>query len=87
MQARSEDAWPAVSPKAAMPVPTEYSPRTLANLAVAVRLADAAILYDPRDVTPGTHTAVAICKRDWVQEKVSSLPEWAQSVLSGAGMG
>ena len=62
-------------------------PRTLANLAAAVRLADLAILYDSQGVTPGTHTAVAICKRDWTQKNVSPLPEWAQSVLSGAAMG
>jgi len=37
-------------------------PRTLAHLTQAVRLADAAILYDSADVTPGTHTAVATCK-------------------------
>lgn len=62
-------------------------PRTLANLAVAVRLADLAILYDSQDVTPGTHTAVAICKREWTQEKVHPLPEWTQRVLTGSGMG
>ena len=62
-------------------------PRTLANLAVAVRMADAAILYDSEAVAPGTHTAVAICKRDWTQEKVNPLPEWTQRVLRGAGIG
>ena len=56
-------------------------PRTLANLAVAVRLADAAILYDSQDVKPGTHAAVAVCKRDWTQEQVSPLPRWAQRLL------
>ena len=56
-------------------------PRTLANLANAVRVADAAILYDSQDVTPGTHTAVALCKRDWTQELVQPLPVWAQRVL------
>lgn len=62
-------------------------PRTLANLAVAVRLADAAVLYDSQDVNPGTHSVVAICKRDWTQEKVSPLPQWAEKVLGGAGTG
>jgi len=56
-------------------------PRTLAHLVHAVRLADAAILYDSADVTPGTHTAVASCKGDWTQELVQPLPEWARRVL------
>ena len=59
-------------------------PRTLANLAVAVRLADVAILYDSEAVSPGTHRAVAICRRNWTEEKVSPLPGWAKTVLSGA---
>ena len=45
------------------------------------RLADAAILYDSADVTPGTHTAVATCKGDWTQELVQPMPEWARQVL------
>ena len=56
-------------------------PRTLANLAVAVRLADVAILYDSEAVSSGTHKMVAICRRDWTEEKVSPLPAWATSVL------
>lgn len=56
-------------------------PRTLANLTQAVRLADAAVLYDSQDVTPGTHTAVALCKGTWTQELVQPLPAWAQHVL------
>ena len=56
-------------------------PRTLANLAVAVRLADAAILYDSEAVSPGTHRAVAVCRREWTEEKVSPLPDWAKNVL------
>ncbi len=67
------------------PVPPERIlaryPRTLANLTQAVRLADAAILYDSADVTPGTHTAVASCKGDWTQELVQPMPEWARRVL------
>ena len=57
-------------------------PRTLANLAVAVRLADVAILYDSEAVSPGTHKAVAICRRDRTDEMVSPLPVWAKKVLS-----
>ena len=61
-------------------------PRTLANLAIAVRLADVAILYDSEAVSPGTHRAVAICRRDWTEERVSPLPGWALTVLSAAGV-
>jgi predicted ABC-type ATPase len=71
------------------PVPPERIlaryPRTLTNLARAVRVADAAILYDSQDVTPGTHTAVALCKKDWTQELVQPLPAWAQRTLWGNG--
>jgi len=67
------------------PVPPERIlaryPRTLAHLTQAVRLADAAILYDSADVSPGTHTAVATCKGDWTQELVQPVPEWARQVL------
>lgn len=67
------------------PVPPERIltryPRTLAHLTQAVRLADAAILYDSADVTPGTHTAVATCKGDWTQELAQPMPEWARRVL------
>lgn len=59
---------------------TRY-PRTLANLTQAVRQADAAVLYDSQDVTPGTHTAVAICKGTWTKELVQPLPQWAQQIL------
>ncbi|MCZ8251726.1 MAG: zeta toxin family protein [Hylemonella sp.] len=58
-------------------------PRTLAHLTRAVRLADAAVLYDSQDVTPGAHTAVALCKKAWTQELVQPLPGWAQRVLWG----
>lgn len=67
------------------PVPPERIlaryPRTLAHLTHAVRLADAAILYDSADVSPGTHTAVATCKGNLTQELVQPLPEWARRVL------
>ena len=67
------------------PVPPERIlaryPRTLAHLTQAVRLADAAILYDSADLSPGTHTAVATCKGDWTQELVQPMPKWARHVL------
>lgn len=59
-------------------------PRTLAHLTVAVRLADLAILYDSEAVSPGTHRAVAICRRGWTEEKVNEMPAWAQRVLNVA---
>lgn len=59
-------------------------PRTLANLTQAVRLADAAVLYDSHDITPGTHSAVALCKGTWTKELVQPLPQWAQQVLWGS---
>jgi predicted ABC-type ATPase len=57
-------------------------PRTLANLAVAVRLADVAILYDSEAVGLGTHRMVAICKQDWTEEKVIPLPRWVLTILN-----
>lgn len=56
-------------------------PRTLTNLTHAVRLADAAVLYDSQDVMPGTHSAVAMCNGTWTKELVQPLPAWAQHVL------
>jgi predicted ABC-type ATPase len=68
------------------PVPAnrilERYPRTLAHLIDAVRLADAAVLYDSHDATPpDTLTAVALCKGDWTKELVQPQPAWAQQVL------
>lgn len=56
-------------------------PRTLANLAIAVRRADAAILYDSQAVETETHKAVAVCKGDVTQVLIDPLPRWAQSIL------
>jgi predicted ABC-type ATPase len=56
-------------------------PRTLQHLTHAVRQANAAVLYDSHDVSPGTHTAVAMCKGSWTKELVSPLPAWAHQVL------
>jgi len=56
-------------------------PRTLAHLNHAVRMANAAILYDSADLSPGTHAAVATCKADETQELVQPMPEWARRVL------
>jgi predicted ABC-type ATPase len=56
-------------------------PRTLTNLSQAVRLADAAVLYDSSDPASGTQKAVALCKGAWTQELVTPLPAWALQVL------
>jgi predicted ABC-type ATPase len=56
-------------------------PRTLAHLTQAVRLADAAILYDSACVSPGTHIAVATCQGNGTQELMQPMPEWARRVL------
>jgi predicted ABC-type ATPase len=67
------------------PVPAqrilERYPRTLANLVKAVRLADAAVLYDSSESAADTQRAVALCKGSWTQELVSPLPAWARQLL------
>ncbi|WP_233505931.1 zeta toxin family protein [Rhodoferax lacus] len=60
----------------------ERYPRTLANLSRAVRLADAAVLYDSSDSAAETQKAVALCKGAWTQELVAPLLAWAQQVLA-----
>jgi predicted ABC-type ATPase len=59
----------------------ERYPRTLANLVKAVRLADAAVLYDSSESAADTQRAVALCKGSWTQELVSPLPAWARQLL------
>lgn len=56
-------------------------PRTLANLAIGVRQADAAILYDSPAVEAGTHKAVAVCKGRVTQVLTDPLQRWARLVL------
>jgi predicted ABC-type ATPase len=53
-------------------------PRTLANLKRAVRIADAAILYDSSNI----HQAVAQCKGDQTFIVRQPLPQWAMTVLA-----
>jgi predicted ABC-type ATPase len=57
-------------------------PRTMAHLAQAVRLADAAVLYDSAQTSPGTSTAVALCKGAWTQVLVQPVPAWASQMLA-----
>ena len=56
-------------------------PRTLANLAKAVRLADLAVLYDSEAVNLGTQRIVAICRGNSTENIVNPFPAWAESVL------
>lgn len=56
-------------------------PRTLALLARAVRLADAALLHDSFDAQPGTHKLVATCEKHNTRILHQPLPQWAQQVL------
>jgi predicted ABC-type ATPase len=56
-------------------------PRTIALLAQAVRLADAALLHDSFDAQPGTHKLVATCQGHTTRILHQPLPQWAQTVL------
>ena len=56
-------------------------PRTLANLALAVRRADVAFLYDAQDIEPGTHRMVAWCRQAQTSLQVKTLPRWVVQVL------
>ncbi len=59
----------------------ERYPRSLAHLAIAVRQADAALLYDSHAVERGTHRLVARCKADATDLRVQPLPDWARQVV------
>lgn len=56
-------------------------PRTLANLAIAVPLADAAYLYDSQQIDKGGLQHVATCTKGQAIESVEVLPTWAKTVL------
>jgi predicted ABC-type ATPase len=56
-------------------------PRTIALLAQAVRLADAAVLHDSFDAQPGAHKVVATCQGRTTRILHPVLPQWAQIVL------
>lgn len=59
-------------------------PRSLANLRLAVRLADAALLHDSGTVQPGTHRLIATCEGVRTQVLYEPLPAWAREVLGGS---
>lgn len=71
------------------PVPPERIlaryPRTLANLAQAVRLADVAYLYDAMEVTEGGPRLVAIRTATATTALVDAMPDWVQRMLGAAG--
>ena len=57
-------------------------PRTLANLQQAIQLADAAYLYDARELEDGGHVLVALCEDGRLAHTLCNpLPRWAQQVL------
>ncbi|MEO6292313.1 MAG: hypothetical protein ABIO88_06795 [Burkholderiaceae bacterium] len=57
-------------------------PRTLANLAKALPLADVAFLYDSQDVQQGGLQHVATCRQGVLIEGVDDFPAWVKLVLS-----
>lgn len=66
-------------------VPTEKIltryPRTLANLAKALPLADVAFLYDSQDIQQGGLQHIATCGQGVLTEGVTDFPVWASAVL------
>ncbi len=56
-------------------------PRTLALLSQAVCIADAALLHDSFDITPGSHKLVATCEKKNTRILYQPLPQWAHTVL------
>ncbi len=71
------------------PVPPERIlaryPRTMENLAQAVRLADVAYLYDAMEVAEGGPRLVAIRTATATTALVVAMPAWAQHMLGAAG--
>lgn len=56
-------------------------PRTVANLAPAVKLADTAMLFDAVEVSEGGPRLLAICAGGRVDLHSTHLPGWAKQVL------
>ena len=57
-------------------------PRTMANLKLAVRLADMAFVYDAVNVEHGAHALVALCEKEQTAVLADTLPTWAAVMLA-----
>ena len=57
-------------------------PRTLANLAQAVKLADMSMLFDALEVSRGGPRLVAVCADGGMELHASPLPRWAAGMLA-----
>ena len=56
-------------------------PRTMANLKIAVRLADIAFVCDSPEVEQGAHLLVAMCEKEQTSLLVKRPPAWVNSML------
>lgn len=56
-------------------------PRTLANLAKAIPLADVTFLYDSQDIQNSGLAHIATCRHGDLIEGVADLPSWVKTVL------
>ena len=63
----------------------ERYPRTLANLAQAVKLANMSMLFDAREVSNGGPRLLAVCSGADVELHASPLPRWAADMLGDSG--
>jgi predicted ABC-type ATPase len=57
-------------------------PRTMANLKTAVRLADAAFVFDAVEAAQGAHRLVALCEQEQTTLLANRLPSWATAMLA-----
>lgn len=56
-------------------------PRTLANLAVAIPLADVTFLYDSKNIQSSGLEHIATCGKGALIDGVADLPIWVKTVL------
>ena len=59
----------------------ERYPRTLANLAQAVKLVNMSMLFDAEEVSSGGPRLLAACSAGHVELHASPLPRWAAGML------
>ena len=58
-------------------------PRTMANLKIAVRLADMAFIYDADHGERSAHLLIALCEKEKTTSLlVTDMPRWAQTLLA-----